>query len=309
MDRRCASLRPADAAAAARRRWREPAVAWGFATPALLLMVLLLFAPVAAVVAFSFTDWELGAATVRVVGAENYAALSGDPAFRASLLNTAVYALVVVAGAIGLGLAVALTIDAGVPCRGLFATIHFLPVMSMMVAMAIVWEVILHPTVGPLNALLGSFGIPPRNWLRDPDLVLPLLCVIGIWEHAGFAMVLFLAGLATIPRELYDAAAIDGASAGWDRFRTVTWPLLGPVAMFLFVMVAIRAFKVFETVFVLTQGGPGNASEVLLFSIYQEGFVYLRTGYASALTVVFLVIIMALTLVQAYLFDRRAHYA
>jgi multiple sugar transport system permease protein len=243
------------------------------------------------------------------VGLGNYETLWRDRVFWLSLRNTLAYVLVVVPATVALGLGVALLINAGRSLSAFYRAAHFLPVMATLVATAMTWEVILHPTIGLLNQLLAPLGFGATNWLKDPATVLPVLCVIGIWEQLGFTMVLFLAGLAAIPRDLNDAADIDGADHPYDRFVTVTWPLLGPVTMFVLVVTAIRAFKVFDTVAVLTQGGPNKQSEMLLYSIYSEGFLFLRSGYASALTVVFLIIILGLTLAQVRGLDRRTHYA
>jgi multiple sugar transport system permease protein len=238
----------------------------------------------------------------------NFAELFGDPAFRKSLLNTIVYALIVIPATVGIGLFVALLIESGKTLRGLYQAVHFLPYMATMAAMAIAWEALLHPTIGLVNQTLTAIGLPTANWLRDEDTVLPVLAAIGVWQNLGFAMVLFMAGLKSIPRDLYDAADVDGADRWLDRLRTVTLPMLGPVMMFVVVVTALKAFRVFDTVKVLTQGGPAKASEVLLHTLYLESFQYLRTGYGAAVTVVFLVIVVALTLLQARVLDRRVHY-
>ena len=174
--------------------------------------------------------------------------------------------------------------------------------------MAIAWEALLHPTIGLINQTLEMIGLPTANWLRDEPTVLPVLAVIAIWQNLGFAMVLFLAGLKAIPQDLYDAADIDGADLWIDRLRTVTLPMLGPVSMFVVIVMAIKALESFDTVQILTQGGPGHASDMLLYTLYRESFEYLRTGYGAAVTVVFLIIVVTLTLVQTRLMDRRVHY-
>jgi multiple sugar transport system permease protein len=163
--------------------------------------------------------------------------------------------------------------------------------------------------MGLVNQAFAALGLPTANWLRDERTVLPVLAFIGIWQNLGFAMVLFLAGLKAIPPDLYQAADIDGADGWFDRLSTVTLPLLGPVTMFVLVVVAIRAFEVFDSIAILTRGGPGGASEVLLYTLYRESFEYLRTGYGAAVTVVFLGIIVTLTLVQVGLMERRVHYS
>lgn len=276
--------------------------------PAVLLLALLLFGPALAVAVFSLTDWQIGASLFHFLGLANYQSLFADRIFWSALANTALYVAIVVPGTVVLGLVVALLIESQPSLRAFYRAAHFLPVMSTMAAMAIVWGTMLHPTIGLVNRALAEFGIPAANWLRDERTVLPALAVIGIWQGFGFAMVLFIAGLKSIPQSLYDAAAIDGADRTLDRLRVVTVPLLGPVTMFVLILTATRAFEVFDTVRVLTQGGPNFASDVLLYRLYTESFDYLRTGYGAALTVVYLVIVVLLMLTQARVLDRRVHY-
>ncbi|MGV6875833.1 carbohydrate ABC transporter permease [Pseudochelatococcus sp. B33] len=304
---------PSTANAASRKALRnhrisEILTAWSLAGPALVLLIVLFFLPVFAVFAIALTDWQFGARTLSFVGTANFQEAFSDQGFRASLRNTILYVAIVVPGTIVLGLAVALLIERGESFRAFYRAIHFLPYMATLTAMAIAWEALLHPTIGLVNQTLSGLGLPTANWLRDENTVLPVLAVIGIWQNLGFAMVLFLAGLKSIPQDLYDAADIDGADLWLDRLRTVTLPMLGPVTMFVFIVVALKAFETFDTVQVLTQGGPGHASELLLFTLYRESFQYLRTGYGASVAVVFLIIVVALTLIQARIMDRRVHY-
>lgn len=291
------------------RRSGEHASGWIAVTPALLLLIGLLFGPVAAVLAFSLTDWQLGSSTFNFVGAANFRALFADPTFWKALTNTLVYVAIVVPGTVLLGLIVALLIEASPGLRGFYRAAHFLPVMSTMSAMAIVWGTMLHPTIGLVNRALGVIGISGVNWLRDERTALLALALIGVWQGMGFAMVLFVSGLKSVPQQLYDAAAIDGADGILDRLRFVTLPMLGPVTMFVVILTAKRSFEVFDSARVLTQGGPNYASEVLLHRLYTESFDFLRMGYGAALTVVYLAIIVLLTLTQARLLERRVHYS
>ena len=291
-----------------RLRLADALVAYALAGPAFLLLVLLFFLPVVSVIVIALTDWQFGARTLAFVGLANFREVFADEGFRASLVNTLIYVLIVVPGTVVLGLLIALLIESGKSCRAFYRAIHFLPFMATLAAMAIAWEALLHPTIGLVNQTLAALGLPTANWLRDEATALPVLAVIGIWQNLGFAMVLFLAGLKSIPQDLYDAADIDGADLWLDRLRTVTLPMLGPVSMFVVIVVALRAFEAFDTVQILTQGGPGHASEVLLYTLYRESFEYLRTGYGAAVAVVFLAIVVALTLLQARVMDRRVHY-
>lgn len=292
---------------AARRS--EARTAWWLASPAIALMMLFIIVPTIAVIILGFTNYELGYDGFQFVGLENYVELFGDRTFRQSLWNTTVYTLIVTPVSIALGLGVALLIESETRGKAFFRTVYFLPVASLLVAMATAWQYLFHPTIGPVNAMLALVGIDGPNWLGSSSTVLYGLSIIGIWQTVGFNMVLFLAGLTAIPRDLYAAAEVDGAKSAFERFRLVTWPMLGPTTLFVATISVISSVKVFETVKTLTEGGPNKASEVLLFTIYQEGFVYLRIGYASAMTVVFLAILIVLMMIQYRVLDRKVHYA
>lgn len=277
--------------------------------PALVLMLGLIVGPIVAVIVMAFTDYQLGANAWSFVGLANFAHLAAEPVFWRSLGNTLLYAGIVVPGSVGLGLAVALLIESGPGLKSFYRAAYFVPVMATLIAMAIVWEFMLHPQFGLINQVLKSLGVPVHNWLAEASTALPVLAVIGIWQQFGFNMVLFLAGLVSIPRHLYEAAQLDGAASAWERFRLVTWPMLGPVTLFVIVISGIRSFQVFDTVHVLTKGGPSKSSEVLLYSMYAEGFEFFRSGLAAAIAVVFLVLVLLLTLIKRRAMEKRVHYA
>ena len=272
--------------------------------PALVLMVVFLIGPLLAVIALSFTNYQLGAPSLSFVGIANYIEMTEDETVRISLANTLIYVGVVVPVSVALGLGAALLIEADSSLRGFYRASYFLPVMATLIAMAIVWEFMLDARFGAVNMALKAIGLGPFDFLHDRKLVLFTLCGIGVWQSVGFNMVLFMAGLTAVPRELYEAAAVDGAGRGFERFKLVTWPMLGPVTLFTVVITAIRAFQVFDTVQVLTDGGPNKASAVLLHTIYAEAFNFFRNGYAAALVVVFLLFIMALSAVRLFVLDR-----
>jgi len=277
--------------------------------PAGILATILLFMPVLAVAVMSLTDWQFGAASLHWVGLDNYAELWSDAVFRKSVANTLVYLGVVTAGSVFLGLGLALLIESDKAGRSFYRTAFFMPTASTLIAMAVVWEFLLHPSAGLVNYLLAQVGISPHNWLNDRKLALYSLAAIGIWQMSGLALVFFLAGLQSISRDVRDAAALDGIEHPFDRFRHVTWPLLGPTTLFVITVCAIRALQVFDTVHVLTQGGPNKSTEVLLHTIYTEGFSFFRMGYASAMTVVFIGGIFLLNQIQHTALERRTHYA
>jgi multiple sugar transport system permease protein len=281
---------------------------WMLCLPATLAYLLLLLLPTLAAVLLAFTDYELGGPAPSWIGFGNFQELSEDRGFRISLRNTLVYVGIVAPVSIAGARGRALLIEVATRGRALFRAVFFLPVVSLPVAMATAWQYLLHPTIGPVNAFLAQLGIAGPAWLTASDTVLLSLAFIGIWEAIGFNLVLFLAGLTAIPRELYQAAEVDGVTSAWERFRLVTWPLLGPTTLFVVTITMIRSVRVFDSVAVLTQGGPNRASEVLLHTMYTEGFTFFRLGYSAAITLVFLVIVLALMLLQTKVLDKRVHY-
>ena len=277
-----------------------------FAAPAVLLLLAIYVVPLVALFAFSLTDYRLGALSAEFTGLANFERAAGDPVFRRALTNTIVYAALVIPLGVGLALGLALLVHARTRSRGFWEVAYFLPVTATLVAMATVWQFVLHPSLGPVNAAIRWLGFEPLSFLATPSLIIPTLALIGIWQVLGFNMVLFLAGLAGVPKELNEAARLDGAKNPIDRFLTVTWPMLGPTTMFVVVTTSISAFKVFETVAVLTKGRSG--SETLLYAIYLEGFEYAETGYAAGLTLLFLIIVLVLSIGQTLHLDKKVHY-
>ena len=286
----------------------EQFTAWLLALPAILLMWAMLLGPAVAVALLSFTEWNFGEPEIAWAGLTNYAELWGDRVFWISLRNTLIYVGISVPATVGLGLLAAIAIEGVTRGRGFYRAAYFVPVASTLLAMALVWEFMFHPTVGFVNQALRVMGLPTTDWLQNPDTALFALAVIGVWQNLGLAMVLFMAGLKAIPKDMYEALAMDGADGAWERFRRVTWPLLGPALVFVVAITAIRSFQVFDTVAVLTEGGPSKSTEVLLYTMVQNGFTFLRSAYGAAITVIFLIFTLALTLAQTILLDRRAHY-
>jgi multiple sugar transport system permease protein len=287
----------------------ETRAAYWLCAPSLLLMLLLLILPTLAVGALSLTDAELGSSSYSFLGLSAYTDLLTDRKFIRAFKNTAVYVGMVTPASVFLGLMLALLIEAEDSLRSFFRSVFFLPVVALVVAMASVWQYLMHPSFGPMNLVLQRFGLPSINWLGSSDNVLTSLALIGIWQALGFNLVLFLAGLTAINRDLYAAAEMDGVRSAWSRFWTVTWPMLGPTTLFVVTITMINAVKVFETLATLTQGAPTKASEVLLYTIYKEGFVYLHIGVASAMAVVFVAVLLVLLLVQTKVLEKQVHYA
>jgi multiple sugar transport system permease protein len=286
----------------------EVRAAYWLSAPTLLLMLVLLLLPTLAVLVLSLTDAELGVPQVNFRGLAAYADLLNDRTFLGAVKNTALYVVLVVPASVVLGLGLAMLIEADDLFKPFFRSVYFLPVVSLLVAMASVWQYLMHPSIGPINMLLNTFGLSSVNWLGSSDNVMGALAIIGIWQTVGFNMVLFLAGLTGINRDLYAAAEMDGARSAWSRFCVVTWPMLGPTTLFVLTISVINAVKVFETVATLTQGGPGKASDVLLWVIYEEGFVHLQIGTASAMAMVFIAVLLVLVLIQTRVLEKRVHY-
>ena len=275
------------------RRWQTDLILAG---PAALAVTLFIFLPVAVVFVLAFTDYQFGAKSANWIGIENFRELFGSRLGRKAIINTLIYSAIVIPVSVGLGLLVAIALHRVARTlpriANLLKAVYFLPVAATLVAMAVSWQMLMHPTLGLFNAWLSDYGIAPQSWLTDRGLVLYSLAAIGVWQAVGYNMVLFLAGLSAIPDTLYDAAEVDGAMGGWTRFWLVTWPMLGPTTLFVLIVTAANAFRVFETVATLTGGGPAFASDTIVYALYREGFVYFKAGYASAITVIFFVALL-----------------
>ncbi|WP_244514797.1 carbohydrate ABC transporter permease [Ensifer sp. LCM 4579] len=282
--------------------------AYFFALPAATLLAIVVLAPIAIVIALSFSDYSLGATNWSLVGMSNYASLAHDRGFLNALSNTAIYVCVVVSVSVLLGLLLAILVHGTGSMRRVYEVIFFLPVASTLVALGLVWKFMLHSRIGPVNELIAALGLQRVDFFNNPSNAIFALAAIGVWHLVGFNMILFLAGLTGIPRDLYQAAAVDGADGFWDRLFRVTWPMLGPTTIFVTITSTITAFQVFDTVAVITHGGPAGSTDVILYQLYQASFQYFETGYASALTVVFLIIMMAISAVQIFA-ARGVHYS
>lgn len=299
--------------------------AWWLTAPALFLMVLILLVPVAVAGVLSFTDYSLGSAGFDWVGFKNYERLFTRSTYEKMFIATFTYVVTVVPISVGLGLGAALLINSLGRFRDIYKTIYFLPVMATLLAMAIAWEFMLHPSIGMVNRTLemtcGTFleiipflanGCADRFplWLGDKDYAIWVICFIGIWQGFGFNMVLYLAGLTSVHQELYNASEMDGAKSAWDRFRLVTWPALGPTTVFVVTISCIRAFQVFDTIeaFWPQGGGPNKSAYVMMFAIFEKGVQQNLIGIGSAITMLFLVLVMFLTLIQRWLVERKVHY-
>jgi multiple sugar transport system permease protein len=278
------------------------AAAWMFLAPALVLIGVFFFLPVVAALLLSVTDFDIYAvassANTRFVGLDNYVRLLRTPDFWAALRNTFYFALVGGPLTIAVSLGAALLVNAKlVRWRSLFRTIYFPPFVTTLVAVAIVWRYLYHTRYGLLNYALGAVGASPIDWLGDPRWAMPAIIVMAVWKNFGYNMLIFIAGLQSIPGELYDAANVDGAGPV-RQFTNVTLPMLGPTLLFVGVITMIGYFQLLAEPYVMTQGGPLRSTTSVVLLMYEEGFRWWRMGYAAAIAFVLFVVILIATLIQ-----------
>ncbi len=287
--------------ARARRRGRA-LTGYAFLAPALALIGVFTLLPFLQGVLLSFQTWDGVGRDTPFVGVRNYERVLGDSIFWVSMRNAALFGLVGFLAGNALSLAMALGVNAAPRGATFYRIAYYLPGVFSVVVVGMMFAWILQPTVGILNRTLVALGLESlkHNWLSEPATALPAVSGVYVWYHWGFGFLLFLAGLQGVPRELYEAASIDGAGA-WQRFRYITWPQLTPVTTIVTVLTLLAALQIFGTVQVLTNGGPGYVTEVPTLRIYKEGFQFNRFGVAAAMSVVFGTILMTLSLIQIWL--------
>lgn len=285
----------------------EERAAWLFLAPSLVLFAIFTAIPVISAFFISFTQWNLFN-EVTWVGLGNYLELAKDEIFAKVLGNTAYFVLISVPVQIVLALLCALVLNRGIKGQTFFRVVYFLPVVTSTVAAALVWAWLFNSNFGLINAGLSLVGVTDLpKWMGSTRWAMPAIIIVSIWQNLGYAMVLFLAGLQNIGKDVHDAAALDGAT-GWDRFWHITLPLLSPTTFFVLVISIIGSFQVFELVLVMTKAGPANATNTLVYYIYQNGFQFYQMGYASAAAMVLFLIVLAFTLIQYKLQRRWVHY-
>jgi multiple sugar transport system permease protein len=276
-------------------------VAYLFLAPSAIVLLIFTVWPIAQAFWMSLHDWSFLSQSRPFTGAANYNALLSDRRFWNALVNTAVYTLGAVPFQIGLALALAIGLNARLRGRAFLRAAYFVPVISSLAIMAIVWAALFDPDIGLVSSWMASFGLPRVAWLREPGTAMFAVIVVGVWKTLGFNTVILLAGLQGIPGEHYEAASIDGASA-WQRFRHITVPGLRQTLLFVTVISVIASLQVFDQVYVMTRGGPLFATETLVTYVYHQGFTLFQMGYASAISWVLFLIIAAVSVVQLRLF-------
>lgn len=287
---------------------RQARIGYIFVLPVFLYVVIIFFMPAGYTVLLSFFNWTIRGMG-RFVGLASYIELSKDTLFHKSVRNSVVFALMSVPLTLIFGMLAALAFQSRVklPLRNFFKPAYFMPIVISLVAVAFVWKWMFNPSIGLLNYILRSLGLPEQGWLNDTEQVLPSLSIMYVWARLGFSMVIFIAGLEGIPSDYYDASAIDGASR-WQCFWHITFPLLNPQIILVLILEMITSLRTFDLPYIASQGGPAHASRTIVLHIYDSAFQYFRMGSAAAAAIFLFSMIFILTLLQRRLFSRRIEY-
>jgi multiple sugar transport system permease protein/sn-glycerol 3-phosphate transport system permease protein len=299
-------LRPAPRRAHRAGRGRQALAGYALLAPSLVGVIGFLLAPVLIVIVLSLFDWKL-LATPEFVGLANYRELVADSGVWHSMLVTLYYVLICVPGTTILSLLLALLVDRKLRGMKYFRALLVIPWMATPVALGLVWSWIFDPGRGALNQFLALFGVDGPAWLSSPVLAMPSVAAVHIWQFAGYNMLFFLAGLQQIPRSLREASSLDGASP-IGHFFAITLPLLRPTMLFVLITNVIGSFQAFDTIFVMTEGGPGDSTEVATYLIYDEAFRKFDFGYASTISVLLFAVVLIATISQFVYFERRTTY-
>lgn len=270
--------------------------------PSLVGMFTFLMLPVLSSLVLSFTEWDM-IGEIGWVGLDNYVTALSDPAVLGALRNTLVFILGYLPAVVVIALALALLLNRRIKGRVVFRAIYFVPVVTSWVAVSLIWKWLLNPQYGLINFALSLIGIKGPGWLFDPAWAMAGVILTSVWKDIGFVTVIYLAGLQDIPEPLYEAAALDGATP-WQRFWSITWPMLAPTTFFVTTISLISSFQVFDQVWIMTQGGPAGATSVMVELIYKNAFSYFKMGYASAISWILFALIFAVTIAQNLLQKR-----
>lgn len=280
---------------------------WLLLTPAAILLIAFTHYPTAASLFQSFFSSGTALRPSVFVGLENYEMMLTDEVFWKVVGNNVIFAGGTIPISIAIALLMAIWVNGRLPLRGLVRMAYFTPTILPMIAVANIWLFFYSPDIGLLDQISGLFGLPSHNWLGDPDTVLWCIIVLAIWKEAGFFMIFYLAALQAVPPDLEEAAKLEGAGR-WYFFWRVTFPLLMPTTLFVMINAVINSFKLVDQLFILTKGGPDNASSLLLYYIYEVAFSFFDEGYAATLTVVLLAVLAIIAIGQFVILDKRIHY-
>ena len=286
---------------------RNQVYGWLLLTPAAILLIAFTHYPAVATLAQSLFTTGTAIRPAKFVGLENYRLMLEDPVFWQVVWNNLWYAAGTIPASIAIALLMAVWVNGRLPLRGLVRMSYFTPTILPMIAVANIWLFFYTPDIGLVDQITGLFGVPAHNWLGDTDTALGCIIVLTIWKEAGFFMIFYLAALQSLPPELEEAARLEGAGR-WHFFRRVTFPLLMPTTLFVLINAVINSFKLVDQLFILTKGGPDNASSLLLYYIYEVAFSFFDQAYASTLTVVLLATLAIIAIGQFVILDKRIHY-
>lgn len=281
--------------------------AWLLLLPALVLLVTFTHWPAVATFIDSLFSTPKGTRPAQWVGLENYEVMVDDPVFWQAVRNNLWFALVTIPASIGLALLMAVWVNERMMGRTFLRMAYFTPTVLPMIAVANIWLFFYTPQYGLLEQITAALGLPSHNWLGSPSTALGAVTLVAVWKEAGFFMIFYLAALQTLNPSLKEAAAIEGASR-WYFFWRVQWPLLMPTTLFVLVNAVINAFRLVDHIFILTRGGPDNATTLLLYHLYEVGFKFWDTGYAAAITVLLVLVLASVALFQFFVLDKKVHY-
>ena len=290
-----------------KRKFKDTATGLIVILPAFAVQIIFVYVPLIYALYVSFHRWNM-IRPMRYIGLQNYTTLFTSTKFWNSLYVTFIYIVGTVPTSVILGLFLALLLNLDwIKGKGLFRMMFYIPVITAMAVAAIVWSLLFEPSAGLINYFLSFFGISSKEWLGDPHLAIVALIIVGTWKRIGYNMVLFLAGLQSIPHTYYEAAMLDGAST-FAKFKNITLPLLSPTTLFVVIIQFIASFQVFVSVSVMTQGGPMESTDVITYFLYQNAFNYLKMGYASSIAIVMFIFMFFLTLLQFKVSKKRVYY-
>ena len=290
-----------------RREWIEWLSGYAFLAPSFIVLAVFTYFPVAYALGLSFFKWRILRGEPTFNGLTNYQLLLTSEDFWQAIGNTVYFAVGSIPTGMAIALFIAILLNRPMRALSIYRTAYFLPTVTSMVAVSVVWMWIYHPDVGLMNYFLELFHLPAIRWLNDPRWAMPALILLGVWKGLGYNVIIYLAGLQNIPQHLYEAAQIDGANR-WQLFRNVTFPLLTPTTFLILVMAVINSFQAFTEFHVMTQGGPLGSTTVIVYYLYQQAFQQFNMGYGSALAIVLFLIILGLTLIQNRVLGPRVHY-
>ncbi|NRY60239.1 carbohydrate ABC transporter permease [Clostridium beijerinckii] len=280
-----------------KKELRKNLIAYSFILPNFLGFAIFTLIPMIFAFALAFLNWD-GSNPITFAGLDNFKHLFKDSTFKISIINTIYYSIGTVPLTLAASLGIAILLNKKIFARNFFRTVFFFPYVASLIAVAVVWNMIFNPSMGIVNSFLTSIGVAnPPGWTSSTVWAMPVIIFVSIWKNMGYYMVIYLAALQGIPAELYEAASLDGANS-WQKFKNVTLPMLTPTTFFVSIMLTISCFKVFDFVYMMTQGGPGRSTMVLVYHIYNTAFKEFAYGYSSAMSMVLFVIVLAITIFQ-----------